>query len=59
MANNCLKIFSKDEISNFVKDAAGYGLNPVGEMNFAGKDKTIDCAGKQYTFGWLVLKKVV
>ena len=53
------KIFSKDEVSNFVKDAAGYGLTPVGEMSFSGKDKPIDCAGKQYTFGWIVLKKAV
>lgn len=52
------KIFSKDEISAFVTEAAGYGLHPVGEMNYGGRDKPIDCAGKQYTFGWLVLKKV-
>lgn len=51
------KIFSKDEISNFVKEAAGYDLYPVGEMNYGGKDKPIDCAGKQYTFGWLVFTK--
>jgi ubiquinone/menaquinone biosynthesis C-methylase UbiE len=51
------KIFSKDEIRNFVTEAAGYGLYPVGEMMYEGKDKPIDCAGKQYTFGWLVLTK--
>ncbi len=50
-------IFSKDEISNFVAEAAGYGLHPVGEMRYAGDDKPIDFAGKQYTFGWLVLAK--
>ena len=53
------KIFSKDEIMNFVIEAAGYGLYPVGEMMYDGKDKPIDCAGKQYTFGWLVLTKSV
>lgn len=52
------KIFSKGEISLFVKEAAVYGLHPVGEMKYGGTDKPIDCAGKQYTFGWLVLKKV-
>ncbi|MEO6421672.1 MAG: class I SAM-dependent methyltransferase [Candidatus Nitrotoga sp.] len=51
------KIFSKDEIINFVTEAANYGLYPVGEMMYGGKDKPIDCAGKQYTFGWLVLTK--
>jgi SAM-dependent methyltransferase len=51
------KIFSKEEISRFVTEAAGYGLFPVGELKYSGKEKPIDCAGKQYTFGWLVLKK--
>lgn len=51
------KIFSKDEVANFVNEAATYGLSPVGEMNYDGKDKPIDCAGKQYTFGWLALTK--
>lgn len=51
------KIFSKDEVANFVNEAATYGLFPVGEMKYDGKDKPIDCAGKQYTFGWLVLAK--
>jgi len=51
------RIFSKDEVVNFVNEAAAYGLFPVGEMNYGGKDKPIDCAGKQYTFGWLVLTK--
>jgi len=53
------KIFSKDEVANFVTEAAEFGLFPVEEMNYGGKDKPIDCAGKQYTFGWLVLKKPV
>ena len=53
------KIFSKEEVANFVNEAAVYDLSPVGEMNYGGKDKPIDCAGKKYTFGWLVLKKSV
>lgn len=51
------KIFSKDEVADFVNEAATYGLFPVGEMKYDGKDKPIDCAGKQYTFGWLALAK--
>jgi SAM-dependent methyltransferase len=50
-------IFSQDEIRSFVTGAAGYGLYPVGEMKYAGQEKAIDFAGKQYTFGWLVLAK--
>ena len=53
------KIFSKDEVANFVNEAASYGLSPLGTMNYSCKDKPIDCAEKQYTFGWLVLKKSV
>lgn len=51
------RIFSKEEVTSFVNDAAAYGFVPEGAMNFEGKEKPIDCAGKQYTFGWLVLKK--
>ncbi|BBJ24284.1 class I SAM-dependent methyltransferase [Candidatus Nitrotoga sp. AM1P] len=53
------KIFSRNEVIDFVKKAASYGLFPNGEMNYVGKDKPIDCADKQYTFGWIVLKKLV
>lgn len=52
-------IFSKDDVANFVNEAASYGLFPLGTMNYSCKDKPIDCAEKQYTFGWLVLKKSV
>jgi SAM-dependent methyltransferase len=51
------RIFSKDEVGAFVDEASAYNLFPVGKMNFASKDKPIHCAGKQYTFGWLALKK--
>jgi ubiquinone/menaquinone biosynthesis C-methylase UbiE len=53
------KIFSRNEVIDFVKKAASYGLFPNGEMNYVGQDKPIDCADKQYTFGWIVLKKLV
>jgi SAM-dependent methyltransferase len=51
-------IFSKEDVAAFVKQAAEYGLVPFGEMKYAAKDKAIDCGGKQYTFAWMVLKKV-
>jgi hypothetical protein len=53
------KIFSRNEVIDFVKKAASYGLVPNGEMNYVGQDQPIDCADKQYTFGWIVLKKLV
>jgi SAM-dependent methyltransferase len=51
------RIFSKNEVAAFVDEASAYSLFPVGEMNYGSKDKPIDCAGKQYTFGWLALRK--
>lgn len=53
------KIFSKQEVAEFISEAEGYGLFPSGEMRYEGKDKAIECGGKQYTFGWLVLRKSV
>lgn len=51
------KIFSEQEVREFIEEAAGFGLSPVGELNFGGKDATIHCGGKDYTFGWLALRK--
>jgi len=52
------RIFSKSEVIDFVSAAEGYGFSPHGEMIFDAEDRPIDCSNKQYTFGWLVLKKV-
>lgn len=51
------KIFSKQEVADFIEQAASYGLAPVGELHFEGQETPIECGGKKYTFGWLVLKK--
>ncbi|MCX5699153.1 MAG: class I SAM-dependent methyltransferase [Candidatus Omnitrophica bacterium] len=51
-------IFSKDEIVGFIAKAAGYGLLPAGDIMYSVKDKPIDCQEKQYTFAWLVLRKL-
>lgn len=53
------KIFSKNEVSKFVEEAASHGLSSVGELDFNVNEAAIDCAGKKYTFGWLVLRKLV
>lgn len=52
------KIFSKQEVADFIKQASGYGLVPVGELHYEGQETPIECGGKKYTFGWLVLKKI-
>jgi SAM-dependent methyltransferase len=50
-------IFSKEDIDALVAVAAKWGLHPVGPLNFAAGERVIDCAGKQYTFGMLALRK--
>ena len=51
------KIFSIEEIASFIDQAATHGLKPIGDLDFAVQDPVIECGGKKYTFGWLVLKK--
>ena len=53
------KIFSKQEVADFIKQASGYGLAPAGELHYEGQETPIECGGEKYTFGWLVLKKSV
>jgi len=50
-------LFSKQDVEDFIKLAASYGFAPVGDLSFSGQDTPIECGGKKYTFGWLVLKK--
>lgn len=51
------KIFSKAEVLAFVQEAAGYGFIPQGELHLDAGDKPIHCAQRDYTFGWIALKK--
>jgi len=53
------RIFSKNEVVDFITAAAAYDFSPDGEMMYEGQDRPIDCADKQYTFGWLALKKTI
>ena len=50
-------IFSKEDIDALMATAAKFDLHPVGPLNYAAGDRVIDCAGKHYTFGMLVLRK--
>jgi len=51
-------IFSENDVRDFVSQATNYDLMPVGDMNFKGKDRPISCSERDYTFAWMVLKKV-
>ncbi|PPC95361.1 MAG: hypothetical protein CTY33_01045 [Methylotenera sp.] len=51
-------IFSKDDVANFIQLANSYGFKAVGDFNANSEDTPIECGGKKYTFGWLVLEKI-
>ena len=50
-------IFSEKDVISMLKLANRHGLNPAGELHLNANEKAINCAGFDYTFGWLVLKK--
>ena len=52
------KIFSKLDVAEFIKLALDYGLEPLYELQYDAQETPIECGGKNYTFGWLVLKKM-
>ena len=51
------KIFSREEVGEFLAEARAFGLVPFGNLADQGDERVINCGGKQYTFGWLVLRK--
>lgn len=53
------KIFSRDDVVDFIDLAAEYGFNSEGYSHYDGQEMPVDCGGKKYTFGWLVLRKSV
>lgn len=50
-------IFSKEDVSNFIKLAESFGLRPIAPLNFDCDESPIEGGGKLYTFGWLTLQK--
>ena len=50
-------IFSDADIRQFIAQAAEHGLAPLGPIDSNASERPISCAGKSYTFGWLVLQK--
>jgi SAM-dependent methyltransferase len=51
------KIFSEQEVREFLDEASAYSLHPRGEIQLDAKGTPISCANKSYTFAWLVLQK--
>jgi SAM-dependent methyltransferase len=51
------RIFSRQDVADFIEQARGYGLAPVGELHYSGQEPTIEYKERKYTFGWLALEK--
>ena len=52
-------IFSKEEVKTMIINAREkYNLGLVGNENFKVEDAVINCANKNYTFAWMVFKKI-
>jgi SAM-dependent methyltransferase len=51
------KIFSRQDVADLIEHAAAYGLHPVGELNYEGREATVRHSRWKYTFGWLALQK--
>ncbi len=52
------RIFSRDEVLDFLDEARTYGLAPYGAVNLDAKEPVVAWAGKRYTFAWLILEKM-
>lgn len=50
-------IFSQEELTSFMADAARFGFHPVGATNYTTTDPTMEWLGKRFTFAWLALRK--
>lgn len=50
-------IFSRTDVEAFVATAARQGLSPFGALRFDATSRPVACAGKGYTFAWLVLQR--
>ena len=51
-------IFSSQDVDSLIDTAARHGLEPVGNVDTSADQKAISCAGYDYTFGWLVFRKL-
>lgn len=59
MFDRSWNIFSKEEVKSMIFNAREkYNLELVGNENFEFKDAVINCANKNYTFAWIVFKKI-
>jgi SAM-dependent methyltransferase len=51
------RIFSKQEVCEFLEDATAHHLCPSGTIDMDAQERPISCAKRDYTFAWLALRK--
>jgi SAM-dependent methyltransferase len=51
------RIFSRDEVLDFLREARTFGLEPDGPVQLDASSPVMHYAGKDYTFAWLALRK--
>ena len=51
------KIFSENELRDFLKDGEDFGLAPVGDAGFTAGEPTVTWMGRKYTFSWMAIRK--
>jgi SAM-dependent methyltransferase len=51
------RIFSEEEVLQFIEEARAYGLASAGEVDLQALEAPIAYAKKDYTFAWLALRK--
>ncbi len=51
------RIFSRQEVSEFLEEARAFGFEPLGPLRYDVRDAAVHWEGRDYTFGWLVLQK--
>jgi SAM-dependent methyltransferase len=50
-------IFSKSDLLQFIREAANYGLQPVGPLNVQASKTTVRWFRRNYTFAWFAFQK--
>jgi SAM-dependent methyltransferase len=50
-------IFSREDLQSFLGQAEGFGLQPVGALDFDAGEKVANWMGRSYTFAWIALCK--
>lgn len=51
------RIFSRGEVEELVRQAKDHGFEPAGSLVLDASEKPVSCAGRDYTFAWMALRR--